>query len=354
MKTIKKSLYILFSVLLITDISSQIIYTDIPDTTVKAVNNSIVVFDFDMNNDASNDFSFELADVTSGTSSTGTQAIKYVGSDPIRGVVGGAPLGEALNLPTGDTVYTNQDWDPMVSANGLPLAVYLNGTAMAGAHWSGGITDGYLGVKFMIGTTLVYGWVRIDIPNASNEITLKDFAYESSGTYIIVGEGGPCIGTNILLNASSTSESSPGANDGTASVSPSGGAQPYSYNWSNGANTSSINGLTAGPYTVTVTDANGCFSDTTIVISSLSTIVKNERLEFSIFPNPSNGDVQISTNKKGNYSIIVRNLIGQELMKLSFNGLLNKKINLTELNTGIYLITITGQEFEKTRRMIIK
>src|SRR5207249_3137096 len=32
----------------------------------------------------------------------------------------------------------------------------------------------------------------------------------------------------------------------------------YSYSWSNGATTSSISGLTAGIYAVTVTDANIC------------------------------------------------------------------------------------------------
>ena len=39
-----------------------------------------------------------------------------------------------------------------------------------------------------------------------------------------------------------------------------GGQAPYSYKWSNGATTSSITGLCAGSYTVTVTDANFCTS----------------------------------------------------------------------------------------------
>lgn len=38
----------------------------------------------------------------------------------------------------------------------------------------------------------------------------------------------------------------------------SGGVLPYTYLWSNGATTSSINGLTAGSYNVTVTDGQGC------------------------------------------------------------------------------------------------
>ena len=46
--------------------------------------------------------------------------------------------------------------------------------------------------------------------------------------------------------------------DGEVSVSPSGGVTPYTYNWSTGATTSSITGLSEGSYQVTITDADGC------------------------------------------------------------------------------------------------
>jgi len=55
--------------------------------------------------------------------------------------------------------------------------------------------------------------------------------------------------TDILCNGAST---------GAISVSASGGLAPYQYMWSNSATTSNINSLPAGPYQVTVTDANGC------------------------------------------------------------------------------------------------
>ncbi|MCH8908570.1 MAG: SprB repeat-containing protein, partial [Candidatus Heimdallarchaeota archaeon] len=63
------------------------------------------------------------------------------------------------------------------------------------------------------------------------------------------------------LLASITSSTDPGCNggnDGSAGVVASGGTSPYTYSWSNGATSSSINGLSTGTYTVTVTEANGC------------------------------------------------------------------------------------------------
>jgi len=46
--------------------------------------------------------------------------------------------------------------------------------------------------------------------------------------------------------------------DGALSVTPSGGALPYTYSWSTGATTSSITGIPYGGYTVTITDNNSC------------------------------------------------------------------------------------------------
>jgi SdrD B-like domain/SprB repeat len=50
-----------------------------------------------------------------------------------------------------------------------------------------------------------------------------------------------------------------GQNNGMAIAMPMSGTAPYTYAWSNGGNTMKITNLAPGTYTVTVTDANGCF-----------------------------------------------------------------------------------------------
>jgi len=49
-----------------------------------------------------------------------------------------------------------------------------------------------------------------------------------------------------------------GGSDGSTTVAVAGGTGPYEYLWSNGSTTKSITGLTAGMYSVTVSDANSC------------------------------------------------------------------------------------------------
>ena len=56
--------------------------------------------------------------------------------------------------------------------------------------------------------------------------------------------------------------------DGSATVNASGGVGPYTYAWApSGGNAATANGLCAGTYTVTVTDASGCTSTATVTIN---------------------------------------------------------------------------------------
>lgn len=55
-----------------------------------------------------------------------------------------------------------------------------------------------------------------------------------------------------------------GGSDGAASVGITGGTGPFTYNWMPaGGNSPTATGLSAGTYTVTVVDANGCYSNAT-------------------------------------------------------------------------------------------
>lgn len=67
--------------------------------------------------------------------------------------------------------------------------------------------------------------------------------------------------------------------NGSIQMNVTGGTPPYSYTWSHTGTTiypPAINGLAAGTYTVVVTDANACTSDTSITVSDLDCEVRGE------------------------------------------------------------------------------
>lgn len=85
---------------------------------------------------------------------------------------------------------------------------------------------------------------------------------EINGAYILTQGFQQPSGSSVLaLNANLvyTNISCAGANDGTANVTPVGGAAPYSYAWSNDPNDTlaTNDSLAPGTYTVTITDAGG-------------------------------------------------------------------------------------------------
>lgn len=64
---------------------------------------------------------------------------------------------------------------------------------------------------------------------------------------------------DLITTITSIRPSCNNGNDGFATTQTSGGVGPYTYAWSNSATTDTAFNLTTGSYTVTITDANGCF-----------------------------------------------------------------------------------------------
>jgi len=100
--------------------------------------------------------------------------------------------------------------------------------------------------------------------NNSQGATLAVNSVTSPGLYIFeVDLGNGCVksgqtavvaSTSLAVTMSSTDVTTNGGSDGTASVAVSGGTAPYTYLWSNGNTSSSLSGLTAGTYSVYITD----------------------------------------------------------------------------------------------------
>ncbi|MCC6690858.1 MAG: SprB repeat-containing protein, partial [Bacteroidia bacterium] len=95
---------------------------------------------------------------------------------------------------------------------------------------------------------------------------------------VTVTDAGGCTTTNtatvgttsgVTINSiTPVNNTCSGKSAGSATVNPTGGTNPYTYTWSNGlTGTSSITGLAANIYTVTVTDGSGCTSVSTVTIT---------------------------------------------------------------------------------------
>ncbi len=73
-----------------------------------------------------------------------------------------------------------------------------------------------------------------------------------------------------------------GVDDGAIQVHVSGGAAPYTYNWSDGGNGANRTGLAPGIYSVTVTDQTGCADSITVEIASTNPFTASISLDQAI------------------------------------------------------------------------
>lgn len=133
-----------------------------------------------------------------------------------------------------------------------------------------GGNDGTINILVSGGSTpYAYNW--------SNGATTEDITGLSAGFYeITITDNIGCMVTGnievtqpdqISVNVASTSANC-GNSDGSAAAIVTGGTAPYSYLWTTFETTSSIAGISAGSYSVKVTDNNGCFKISSVAISN--------------------------------------------------------------------------------------
>ncbi|MBL4578649.1 MAG: T9SS type A sorting domain-containing protein [Flavobacteriales bacterium] len=129
-----------------------------------------------------------------------------------------------------------------------------------------------------------------------------------------------------ILTTVTTTPSSCGAADGTATVTATGGAPPYNYGWSTGDSTATTTGQLAGPVTVTVTDSTSC----SVTDSSTSIVDSCGNISGRVFDD-INGDGVQDVGENGLAGLVITLTPGPIVSFTDQNG--NYSINLSNFTT---------------------
>lgn len=152
----------------------------------------------------------------------------------------------------------------------------------------------------------------------------------------------PALTATQTSNYGGFGVSCPGAVDGSASATATGGLSPYSYSWSTGVVAQTVNNLSVGTYTVTVTDANTCTTTTNVTITEPTSL----QITFT------------ATDPKcfglNNGSILVNATGGVAPYRFSLNGAAPQNSNLfAGLGAGTYTITAYDLSDCETSEIIV-
>jgi len=119
----------------------------------------------------------------------------------------------------------------------LEITSIQNGTSPYSILWSTGITG-------MVTNNLTGGTYQLQITDTQGCPFNESYTINSA--------------TALSANTLITNASSNNSNNGAIDLTVTGGASPYSYNWSTAAATEDVSGLMPGSYSVSVSDANNC------------------------------------------------------------------------------------------------
>ena len=175
--------------------------------------------------------------------------------------------------------------------------------------------------------------VRYNVGGSWNGSHIPSFAYMGGTTSTYNYEHHEIyykISTSFSITFTTQNVSCHNGSDGQIDLTVAGGVTPYTYIWNNGATTQDLTGLTAGTYTVTITDHDSANSVRQFIITQPLALQANVTSTPATSCGASDGTIVISGIQGGtpSYSVVVLNAdsITQAM---------------TDLPAGIYTVKIT-------------
>ncbi len=250
-------------------------------------------------------------------------------------VVGSSPVGIRVHIFI-DNGCTTQNSCRATGVTCITCAPAVS--ASSSSVCNGGGSSVTLSTSDTLGTTYWYagacGSTPIDSGSSTMVSPTSSTWYYASNFYngitslcdsveVVVTSGPTTTFTNV------TNTTCYGVADGSATVSATGNAMPFTYAWSNSGSTATTNGLGAGDYYVTVTDTNGCNTIDTVTISEPTELTGTIAVDSNVTCNGfTDGGVTISaTGGTTPYSYIWTNAA--------------TTASITGISAGTYSVTIT-------------
>lgn len=301
---------------------------------------------------------------TSATISQPSQALSATGSTVSPTCYGGNNGSASINPVGGTSPYSFQ-WSPLggtgQTASGLSSGNYfvlvtdskgcstnssltvsqpsqITGTLVS-TDPSCGLSNGSVSSQISGGVSpYTYIW----LPGSSTGSTLNNIG---PGTYTLqVIDSKNCTNllsinlTNIagpsVAVSSKTDVTCNAGNNGTASINITQGTSPYYISWSpSGGNNLTASSLTAGTYTVNITDALGCTVSTSTTINQPNALLISTTSSNDVFCNGGN-----------NGSITVAASGGTPFYNYSWQPIASSYTTVNNLTAGTYTVNVTDQQ----------
>lgn len=234
---------------------------------------------------------------------------------------------------------------PSATASHIPNACYGDSTGTALVNATGGMapytylwSDGQTG---MMASGLAAGTYQVVVTDANGCTTSQQVTVTAPA--------------ELTATMSSTPDLS-GAGNGTATVMMNGGVAPYSYLWddSQAQTTATAMNLSAGMYSVSVVDWNGCMFMDSVDVMLLTALAPLSDAGWTAYPNPATDRLHLHAPKdvQGTVAYALYDLNGRQVLQGSWaDGVSVAPISLEALPAGSYWLQLLTEAGAFTQRI---
>ncbi|MEM6770367.1 MAG: hypothetical protein AAF597_07285, partial [Bacteroidota bacterium] len=209
-----------------------------------------------------------------------------------------------------DLSFRNTDGTPYAGPVGVQVNIYAGCTEMP---------DVIENFTAMGDTTLVSSLSTYTGDFLSAEVILR---WSEGDLFVNVDNLGIIRCNGLALIAETDGVSAAGAADGSATIFPNAGFGPYTFDWSTGDSTATVDNLALGDYDVIVTDAFGCREEIAFMVDLASSADEPTELlqGIQVFPNPTAGNLELRLDLPQATALetTVYDLTGRELLRRDF------------------------------------
>lgn len=139
-----------------------------------------------------------------------------------------------------------------------------------------------------------------------------------------------------------------GVTDGAVDLTVTAGDEPYTYDWTDGSTTEDVSGLTAGMYTVIVTDDSGCERSERVTINEIAPFVVNISVAGNVLTAdvgatwqwylngieiPGANAISHTATENGNYSVLATDVNGCSVLSEEMNIILTSLFEIENINS---------------------
>jgi hypothetical protein len=241
--------------------------------------------------------------------------------------------------------------NPSLIASNASVSSNYNGAEIS----CNGASDGAITAAGTGGTgTLTYAWsdgqtgaIATNLSATAYTVTVTDANGCNTSSVIVVSEPTVLSGTAVDNG------------NGTATASGSGGTAGYSYQWdavAGSQTTATATGLANGTYVVTITDANGCTTVTSVTINIVGLGQIPNLSAFDVIPNPNGGtfQVQVSFTVAKEATVRLTNVLGQVLKEYKYSDAsFSIPVELTDQASGVYFVILQTGEQSTTKKVVV-